>query len=468
MNPYDFVPFPNTINRVIIANANKHGKFNPSLLSGYMECELETKTKMCIKGPNNDSFWKEDQPPVIPGTSIRGMIRTVCDVIGGGCGNKIEKNYGEVNGCYFPNPDIEACSKRIKTELIKYSNKDQKSERIKQEFEVCPICSLFGFIADEVVFASRISIHDTEPSKNQKISKILPTIDIKQLMSPHPHRRSFYFRPGTYTTQGGEYLGRKFYLHADPKNVLAHKGAIPITVVNEGAKFHFRIDFENLTGSELNMLMFALALEEKWCHKLGYGKPFGLGSVKISILSLHERNHEYFKDFYQPEFIDKTNGDIQNLINEFAEQLKSKSFYDKLKSVMEYSSNSPNWLTYPSYWLSDNPDGTIECYNKSEEAKKSEALMKKDAEEQIKKMTESDKKKEKKPKLEITVTHSEEKLEIIKVDDVKNKAFVMVDGKECHFENKLYPLLKKGETIKARVERSSTGEIKVVCKNRIK
>ena len=48
-------------------------------------------------------------------------------------------------------------------------------------------------------------------------------------------------------------------------------------------QFTFSIKFKNLTTEELNVLIYALELEEDMRHHFGYGKPYGLGSVKIMV-----------------------------------------------------------------------------------------------------------------------------------------------------------------------------------------
>ncbi len=59
-----------------------------------------------------------------------------------------------------------------------------------------------------------------------------------------------------------------------------------IKPVREGVSFQFRIHFENLLPAELGLLWWAVALPVKgsqdYCHKLGMGKPLGLGAVKLS------------------------------------------------------------------------------------------------------------------------------------------------------------------------------------------
>ncbi|MBX3016109.1 MAG: TIGR03986 family CRISPR-associated RAMP protein, partial [Caldilineaceae bacterium] len=60
-----------------------------------------------------------------------------------------------------------------------------------------------------------------------------------------------------------------------------------IRPVNKGVQFSFRIYFENLLPIELGALLWALALpaqdeEKRYRHKLGMGKPLGMGSVRIT------------------------------------------------------------------------------------------------------------------------------------------------------------------------------------------
>ncbi len=58
--------------------------------------------------------------------------------------------------------------------------------------------------------------------------------------------------------------------------------------------FTGRIRFENLSDVELGALLFALDLPDNCCHKLGMGKPLGLGSVKITPkLFLSDRKTRY-------------------------------------------------------------------------------------------------------------------------------------------------------------------------------
>lgn len=67
-----------------------------------------------------------------------------------------------------------------------------------------------------------------------------------------------------------------------------------ITPVNSGKVFTGKIRFENLSDVELGAILFALQLPDGCWHKLGMGKPLGLGSVEITPkLFLSKRNARY-------------------------------------------------------------------------------------------------------------------------------------------------------------------------------
>ncbi len=54
-----------------------------------------------------------------------------------------------------------------------------------------------------------------------------------------------------------------------------------IRPVKCGTEFKFHVTFENLTREELELLCYSLKPDPKFQHRLGYGKPVGLGVVSI-------------------------------------------------------------------------------------------------------------------------------------------------------------------------------------------
>jgi CRISPR/Cas system CSM-associated protein Csm3 (group 7 of RAMP superfamily) len=68
----------------------------------------------------------------------------------------------------------------------------------------------------------------------------------------------------------------------------------PIAPLPKGTEFMGRIRFENLMKEELGALLFVLHLESDMAHKIGLGKPLGLGSIRITpTLFLTGRKKRY-------------------------------------------------------------------------------------------------------------------------------------------------------------------------------
>ncbi len=60
--------------------------------------------------------------------------------------------------------------------------------------------------------------------------------------------------------------------------------------IKEGNDFYFHLDFNNLTKWEIGLFCYVLQPNESFRHKIGMGKPLGLGTVKIDIASLQTIN----------------------------------------------------------------------------------------------------------------------------------------------------------------------------------
>lgn len=77
-----------------------------------------------------------------------------------------------------------------------------------------------------------------------------------------------------------------------------------IRPLKAGAKFSFRIYFDNLHAEELGALLWAVKLPDDkrdYCHKLGMGKPLGMGALKVTRadLMLVERVERYGTLFHE-------------------------------------------------------------------------------------------------------------------------------------------------------------------------
>jgi len=70
--PYNFIP----VNKSVIPDLKQDGE---KILTGYIDLEITTKTALFIRGIGEKFFGAEY--PVIPGSSLRGMIRTLVEIV---------------------------------------------------------------------------------------------------------------------------------------------------------------------------------------------------------------------------------------------------------------------------------------------------------------------------------------------------------------------------------------------------
>jgi len=127
---------------------------------------------------------------------------------------------------------------------------------------------------------------------------------LKTLASPKPPSPAMYFKSKNGTgyvgksaldTKSGEPQGRKFYLHHSSAQIDSWKSRKPdekanlkmkVRPVRSGSVFAFHVDFNNLTEHELGALLYSLQPTTNFQHKIGLGKPIGLGSIKVEPLGV--------------------------------------------------------------------------------------------------------------------------------------------------------------------------------------
>lgn len=172
---------------------------------------------------------------------------------------------------------------------------------------LCPACELFGMAKGDAK-GSRVRITDAR-IVNEVSSKL---VTLQELGSPRIGYYLFYSENGKqYDEEGAMIAGRKFYWHNPMVNSdnkvysTTEKNKRNATVeVLKDAEFEFDVYYENITEQQLNEIEWVLTLGENqsdgfMCHKIGHGKPLGLGSVKIVIESNQHR--EYVDGNYSVE-----------------------------------------------------------------------------------------------------------------------------------------------------------------------
>jgi len=94
--PYNFIPLPEQVVTIDVTDLPDQGVYDPELHTGYLDCELTTSSPIFIRagltieqakaGKESkelpEFFYLNDKKqPVIPGSSLRGMLRTLVEII---------------------------------------------------------------------------------------------------------------------------------------------------------------------------------------------------------------------------------------------------------------------------------------------------------------------------------------------------------------------------------------------------
>jgi len=331
MNPYNFVPvdFSRSIERRPIK-----GNDRLSGITGSITCSIKAETPIFIKGTEGGSitnFFQIGGNYAIPSTTLKGLFRNLVETIGHGCfGGMFKGNYKDkARGIANYNSNISSGFKQCPV-----------TESGTQE--LCTGCRLFGWMVGNKMYKGKVSFSDAIcHSDNAIFHEPVYTVE---LQAPKPHHAAFYLNNKMIA-------GRKYYYHFPQGINTVHRPRIPrpkIKPLGTGSFFEFDVFFHDIQEDELDYLIYAIALEENMRHKIGYGKPSGLGTVKIKIDSI----------YYQSSISRYTGNDLENA-NRVARQKNEINDFimEKTKSLREDKSSNMQMLREIWYW---DPNSTID------------------------------------------------------------------------------------------------------------
>ncbi len=247
-------------------------------------------------------------------------------------------------------------------------------EELRKEDEIDIAEAIFGYTHEKNSLAGRISFTDARvESAKDGIWLTKEPIHPKILSSPKPtcfqhylvqdskqnHNPNNKFELAHYATPSNETVirGHKMYWNRgevdlkdikelDDENIENSKSHTKIRPIKPGITFSFRIYFENLRDFELGgAILWVLTIpgkkETEYRHKLGMGKPYGMGTVKIlSELYKTQRTERYQKLFEKDswfEAVQKVPEESRNsLIKTFEEYVLVQIKYNtKVNSFSE-------------------------------------------------------------------------------------------------------------------------------------
>lgn len=366
MNPYDFVRFGEPARQEKYIS---HGQFKGE--SGSLLCRLTARTHIFIPQSQDENLQRKsyhqvvkhqelsimrgtNTKPFLPGSSLKGVLRSVTEALSGSCLTLPlpQKGEGKEKGKveYRDRPPVLPVLYKIPPGF----------EHCRDPKRLCPACRLFGFQSGENSFLGKVSISDAVA-----ISQVeTETLTIEALMEPKPRHRIWYENSGQQGVMGG----RKFYYHqpSGPRTTEKIKYNKTVEAVPPGTIFEFTVDYTNLTDDEVALLIFILTLEEPMCHKVGMGKPVSLGSVKIEIIGWKKINRKTrYEQLGEGLSILKD----EPLINEiFRWQKLYREYYSNwqeslsdLRRIWTWAPESEAEIRYPSReWFRKNPNVTLE------------------------------------------------------------------------------------------------------------
>ena len=152
----------------------------------------------------------------------------------------------------------------------------------------------------------------------------------------HPDKPEGYFDASVTPGRRFQHDDRTYY----PEYLVNEKNDQNMTVRGEvpaGARFSACIQFYNLSDEELGALLWLLTLEEGAYYSLGSGKPFGFGSIRISLASLNARRGRALKARYASllDPVEAKPAEDDQIGFEYTESAQSNELIEGLKQKFE-------------------------------------------------------------------------------------------------------------------------------------
>ena len=370
MNPYDFVPLdtehPPERRKPVWHNVLTPKDASSRLYSGYLYLYIQAETPLFIhdtrssmQDPNNPGQHLRNQwdEYIIPGTSLKGLLRNTVETLCRGC-MTVFRTPQEYTHNPLPD-DFAPC---------------------QQNTKLCISCRLFGMMqarqSNAEVFLGKLNIEDARAYESEP--NIHKPIYTAVLDSPKPRHRAFYL-----DAQGNSIAGRKFYFHN--QQLLTEQRLIPIPnrdmyrnqyiqPLASGTDFSSRIDFTNLEADEFAALLFAILLQQDMRHKIGYGKPIGLGSVQLAITALKlvdyskrystlhsaDRGMTYYEGDALTDLLNQQMAPLDGQVKAAWQRFSALPSLQHLHSIWRWPPDTSVEYAYPSQrWFRANPNARI-------------------------------------------------------------------------------------------------------------
>lgn len=220
----------------------------------------------------------------------------------------------------------------------------EKRNPCQTRTKACPACQLFGMAKEGI--GSKVRITDAKIVNEGKCA----TRMLMELGSPRTGYVPFYSENGVdFYDPAAMICGRKYYWHipnaASDKSIYVEQNEENRSERNatvelvEDSIFEFDVYFDRISPAQLEELKWVITLGENradgnLCHKIGHGKPLGLGSVKMTILEECIRNYDESRNYSiqsVPYDQIKINETVVRFKEDAREQILAICSFDRMK-----------------------------------------------------------------------------------------------------------------------------------------
>jgi hypothetical protein len=249
--PYEFVPLPD--GRIPLDAPTGHHRYQADRYSGTLTGAIIARSPVHVasgllepsgdrKYPMVKGHFRTQERLAIPGTSLKGCIRSIAEAIS---------------------------RSSVQVTRAREIERDYLPGRSPEKLDVAQ--RIFGALG----YQGMVRFTDARLPEEAK-PVIVPS---PQLFRPRPESTDTYF-------EGRKVRGRKFYMHG----ALAG-GDLPLEACPIDSRFELQMEFESLSADELGLVLNAMGLSEqpgqpRFYPKLGGGKPACLGTIEIAGVTL--------------------------------------------------------------------------------------------------------------------------------------------------------------------------------------
>jgi len=331
-NPFDFVPFGGREPRLY---TRAYLEQDQQMVSGFLELQLTALTPVHIvgsmtRGENNGQsrMYRQAGQPCIPGSTIRGCLRAFIEALTAGWVSQANASYPSLHGkrhigfatfeegrtlSYgadpydadpavdpaFKPPAIDSGEMDIATYLFGIVSEGDVPDDQKRLAAKGKVFIEDALLVEESLDAEEYWVPDLGPADAEAFfGGAHPSASNWWYMTPGSIERNEPHGLPMVEFEGKHLRGRKFYYHQQPLRCLGqyrpdhwpYDAAAPFYPIRleamspQSQSRPFRIYFERVPGQLLRLLVVSLLPGQHMRHKLGYGKPFGYGSIAFSLL----------------------------------------------------------------------------------------------------------------------------------------------------------------------------------------